>query len=695
MKDNNANVDECNSNVNEGDDVQQPTTIQVWGLPWTPQEFLEKAVEAGHPSSFRSFLPTQLDQCVQFYLSMKISDRMQMRIDKLKFWMRRMLELRTDEKALHASLHPEVETVLRKKRILVWEEMLKSIDYSDMGVVKEFCRGTLLTGATEETGLWPKKFTPATLTPADLHESAQRQRSTLTYEQVVFFSEDIAVAVWNQTLDEVTKGDIVGPLELDEVPMDCPLSRRFGVRQDGKIRCVDDFSASGVNATAQPMESPKLHTLDVLAGLLSALLQPGDASSRRMARSFDLKNAYRQCALSPDSHPFSHIVVGDPTTRSLKAFRMRALPFGSVKSVHAFLRVASSLWAIITQIFGVLCTNYFDFVALADAREEKNVDHTVKAVLNLLGWVYAEDGPKAPPFDGAVTALGVTIDVTCLHEGRVTIANTESRSNELHETISATLRSGCLHKQDALKLRGRMQFVAGQLFGRIAKRCLACVTQHAYASENLVLGPQTAESLRRYLNVLEAKVPRTLTKAFDTTWFLFTDASHEPSAAIPFAGIGAVLVGPSGKKFRFFSEKLSDVMLEKVNVTGRKTIIFECEFWAILCAMYAWKQFLSGCNVVAYMDNDGVRDSLIACHCSSQNAIPILDACIRLESTLGWNVWYNRVPTESNVADDPSRLEISELQQCGCYHDHLQCEEMWLLLITNGGGDPPAALSPA
>ena len=141
-------VKDNNSNVNEGDDVQQPTTIQVWGLPWTPQEFLAKAVEAGHPSSFRSFLPTQLDQCVQFYLAMKM-----MRIDKLKFWMRRMLELRADEKALHASLHPEVEIVLRNKRILVWEEILKSIGYSDMGVVKEFCRGTLLTGATEEVGL--------------------------------------------------------------------------------------------------------------------------------------------------------------------------------------------------------------------------------------------------------------------------------------------------------------------------------------------------------------------------------------------------------------------------------------------------------------------------------------------------------------------------------------------------------------
>ena len=684
------------SDEKRSSDNQRTVAIQVWGLPWTPQEFLAKAVEAGHPSMFQSFLPVQLNQCVQFYLSTSASDRMQMRIDKLKFWMRRMLDLRSDERALHKSFHPDVEAVLHKKRILLWEEMLNSIGYRDMGVVREFRDGASLTGATEETGLWPRKFTPATLTPADLQESSQRQRSTLTYEQVVFFAEDIAFAVWDQTMDEVARGDIVGPIKLDDVPANCPLSKRFGIRQGGKIRCVDDFSASGVNATAQPLESPKPHTLDVLAGLLSALLQSGATSSKWMARSFDLKHAYRQCAVAPESQPFAYIVVGDPNQKCLHAFRMRALPFGSVKSVHAFLRVASSLWAILTQVFGVLCTNYFDdFVAVAESVEEKNVDHTVKTFFNLLGWVYAEDGPKAPPFSESVTALGVTIDVAALHEGKVTIANTESRSTEIYSTISDVLRNGALPKQDALKLRGRMQFVAGQLFGRIAKRCLACVTQHAYASESIALGPQTIDALRRYLNVLEKKVPRTLTKSFSTTWLLFTDASHEPGAATPFAGIGAVLVGPSGKKFRFFSERMSEMLLQKVNVTGRKTIIFECEFWAILCAMYIWKRFLSGCNVVVYTDNDGVRDSLIACHCSSENAMPILDACIRMESSLGWNVWYNRVPTESNVADDPSRLETSELQQCGCFHDNLQCEDLWLLLIENRGGDSPAASPPS
>ena len=45
-------------------------------------------------------------------------------------------------------------------------------------------------------------------------------------------------------------------------------------------------------------------------------------------RSFDLKSAYRQCAVHPQSPKFAVIAVGDPTTKTLKAFRLKAPPIG-------------------------------------------------------------------------------------------------------------------------------------------------------------------------------------------------------------------------------------------------------------------------------------------------------------------------------------------------------------------------------
>ena len=44
-------------------------------------------------------------------------------------------------------------------------------------------------------------------------------------------------------------------------------------------------------------------------------------------------------------------VVQKPGASELFAFRMLALPFGAVKSVHSFLRVSHSLWFILVKEF--------------------------------------------------------------------------------------------------------------------------------------------------------------------------------------------------------------------------------------------------------------------------------------------------------------------------------------------------------
>ena len=83
------------------------------------------------------------------------------------------------------------------------------------------------------------------------------------------------------------------------------------------------------------------------------------------------------------------------------AFQIRALPFGSVRSVHAFLRVARSLWAIATSEFMVPSTSYFDdFVTFSDSNEQVSVDGSARFMLKSLGWRFAESGDKAPRSTG-------------------------------------------------------------------------------------------------------------------------------------------------------------------------------------------------------------------------------------------------------------------------------------------------------
>ena len=472
---------------------------------------------------------------------------------------------------------------------------------------------------------------------------AKVQRQTLNYKSVVFFDKETAESVWSQTMDEVARGELEGPLAIDSVPDCIPLSRRFGVRQAPKTRCVDDFSASGVsgvNSASHVSESPNPHTLDVVGGMLAAVMARQVDAVPWMIRGFDLKNAYRQCAVAPKSSDFAYIVVGDPSCEQLYAFKMRVLPFGSVRSVHSFLRVANSLWSILSSLFLVINSNYFDdFVVLANQLEVASVDHTVKTVLKLLGWVFAQDGPKAPPFSQDARALGVQINVARMCEGVIEVGDTASRRSEMSESLRQILADGSLPRMEALRLRGRMHFVSGQLFGRVAKRTLAVVTRHAYSAESAVLSSEAMTSIRRFLAIIESNKPRVISRSASRTWLVFTDASHEPDGDRPLGGIGAVLVDERGAKQRFFSEEIPQSLMEQINVTKRKTLIFECEFLAIFLALYSWKETLHGCKVLMYTDNDAVRDCVISCCTTSINATPILDACLELESRLSLNMW--------------------------------------------------------
>jgi len=135
-----------------------------------------------------------------------------------------------------------------------------------------------------------------------------------------------------------------------------------------------------------------------------------------VGRTFDLIGAYRQCAVKPTSKQYAYIIVQQPDTLELVGFRMTALPFGSVWSVHGFLRIAHRLWYVLVKEFKVLLTNHFDdFVAASPTSECSSIISCVHMYFNkLLGWAFSESGDKVPPFSAMFQALGVNIDVSTL-----------------------------------------------------------------------------------------------------------------------------------------------------------------------------------------------------------------------------------------------------------------------------------------
>ena len=147
------------------------------------------------------------------------------------------------------------------------------------------------------------------------------------------------------------------------------------------------------------------------------------------------------------------------------------------------------------------------------------------------------------------------------------------------------------------------------------------------------------------------------------------------------SGHGGVLVSPAGKPVRFFSGNLSKDHVALLNPKGLKTIIFECKFLAVLIAYKVWAKEVAGSQLVVIIDNNAVRDSLISCDTSNEIAAVILRSILQLEDNVKALAWYTRVPSPSNIADDPSRNECSFLKSLKCQEDKINMDEILASLV--------------
>ena len=443
------------------------------------------------------------------------------------------------------------------------------------------------------------------------------------------------------------------------------ISRRFGIRQSSgegsKIRLIDDFSASGVNDTVQVESASKLHTLDVAAALCLELLRTS-GQDVWLGKTFDLASAYRQLGVAPDSYWVSYIAVFDPNAQGPRVFAMRALPFGANRSVYGFLRVSHSLWWLGCKALNFAWSNFFDdFITFARKQESELVSVAALQFFKLLGCGVSL-GDKDLPFAEKFKALGIEIDCTRWQDGVVAFSNTEKRTKELVSTIDAILSTAKLTKQEALVLRGRMQFAKAQLWGRAAKLCLTAITAHAFGLDGDVPSDRTLSFLRAFREHLLQSRPRLITAAWGAPLFLFTDASFSPEETEWPAGIGGVLVDSHGNQLSAFSYKLEMTDLLALGYPAKKTVIFEAELLALLVSFILFKRVLKGRPCVAYVDNNSTRDVSISGVARTSPGDCLISQLLEVEDSCSVIPWFARVPSQSNIADGPSRGSVDELK---------------------------------
>ena len=193
--------------------------------------------------------------------------------------------------------------------------------------------------------------------------------------------------------------------------------------------------------------------------------------ARPVVKTFDLKSAYKQFAISPKEYSKAILCLKDPDSSEVRGFGCLTLPFGAISSVVCFNRVAR-LFQRILQELCVLASNYFDDYPVLEFKQLAASSHsTVVTVASLLGFRLAQD--KDEPAALCADLLGVTLDLSDDRLLDVRIANKKSRVAEMSKSLQTVLEEGKVVTSSLPAIFGRLQFCEGQLLGRQGKLALA------------------------------------------------------------------------------------------------------------------------------------------------------------------------------------------------------------------------------
>jgi hypothetical protein len=636
-----------------------PCTVQlkIYGIFWEAEDFVKNAISAKHPLDVELAVPTELREALQFNLERPDHEIIEYRANFLARWLHSAKALVEDEKDLKRSMDPCVAAAVSSKRILLFKAMLEMTNFPDMQVVDELQHGASLTGQVPPTGMLPGKFSPAIATVEEVCNNACRVRPMLASESLSSGDPQIDEVVWQKTMEEVDRGWLLGPLPPGEVPANQPISRRFGLMQKkGKVRLIDDYTESGVNTCVTSVESPVLHTIDVACALIALWFNSCDErepNPELVARTFDLTSAYRQVALNKEGRRFACIRVYDPKGKCSKFFRSLVLPFGAIRSVHTFLRLARAIWWIGSVGCKLMWTSFYDdFISLSKPAMAGYTETTISTLFKLLGWAFAEDGDKCLPYASICEALGVMFDLKGSRAGSILVCNTKNRVTELCGDIQEVLDSKTLSAKQAQRLRGRMQFAESQMFGRTGKRCMKVLGAFAEGYKHK-LGTKDLFFLGLFKQLLLENVPRELRALNQGNIAVFTDACYERDDQLWPCGLGGVIC--FNGQVQYFSLPVDKKGRDILGEHCKKQIIFEAETLAALVAFFLWHELFKSQRCLIFVDNEGTKFSLLKGSSDNDTVDFLASYFAELEAKVHSFTWIARVPSKSNIADPPSR----------------------------------------
>ena len=502
--------------------------ILTVGVPRETTDFLQRAIQAGHPRAISIHLSEAVKDVLRNNFSGDDYVLTKERASFLWKWSKRAKELEADERKLHADLPPHLQHILKGKRLLLLKEVLEDLQYPDQSLVDEIASGFTLHGWMTESNVFPKE-TKRPEYNVDLVRSMAKGLNNVILKQVQATDNDeLAKTTWQSTLEEIEKQWVWRDVTSDYDSV--ILAKRFGLQQKNKVRVIDDCTVGGYNKAYGTKEKLRVHAIDQLAAYLSWLCTSvgTDINDEIVGRTYDLRSAYKQFGVSVQTRDLLRLLVWDSDQQTPCLLGVNALPFGASGSVSAFLRISMALWYVGTVGLKLCWTVFYDdFTIICKRCLSRSTGLAAEALFDLFGMWYAKEGSKAVEFDTRVKTLGLLVELGDVRKG-FAIGHTAERREELRNALNEILQNKKLEPKQAERLRGRMQWFEGYAFGRVAQHSLRILGDIALRKQRVVQLESHELCAIEFLakRVLEAETLKITPVSLDTL-IVFTDGACE------------------------------------------------------------------------------------------------------------------------------------------------------------------------
>lgn len=540
-----------------------------------------------------------------------------------------------------------------------------------------FHQGFPYTGVFPPFGGWiPGDFPP----PESMDNLVPDPREALRrcVDRVKRQESEMINETWRATMKEKDMGILYGPFraspeqeDLPDLPWDKRLAfvPRFGIPHNsdvGRARPIDDGKFAKINRAGQWSECPWLPSIDTVIAAIQLTMKNGHG-----VKMFKLDHdaAYKRWPTTERDMYLSCLVVMDPNRGPAGepvVFISKALVFGTIGSVHGYCSFSQLLCILCNRLFLSPLLGYVD--DFMGVEREDLIQSSFENIIwlhEILGVLLKEK--KSIPPCLSTDILGLPVSINNDTKIVLVIPSLERRTQGI-AMLTDIISEKRLSKAVARKVGGKLSFLSGAIWGRLGRVAMYVLWQYTKYNKNPIVSIGDLIYFKFLLEIVATAPPREIEMQpnVDERVIMWLDGAWANDRG----GVGGIVVlvnkfGETLKRF-YFAEEVSKEIRESWQTQRRKQFNTQAEILACVMAIETFADIVFGKYLVIYEDNTGAQFNCLRGCARVPESAKLVATFWSLCSKYRAIPWFERVRTDANPGDNPSRFELKLPEKLQC-----------------------------